>query len=235
MFLYYVPGAANATAETIESAGLSHALDPGSIIGVQVTRGPDDKNGIVIASADAPANIVGHYPGSQTWRQAPGGVYWVGIDERKRPTPESLMRPDALNGHAVELADGNQWIIPVARSFAQDDGELRYYCSLPHGVDLDDDGNWTVGSIRPRYAELWALAEKWWDAKQSATVDDNSVSLDFGEIHDSALAALKCNYRVGKVEVVLLGLFAGSSAVAILDALIDMPSLDEILKKKADT
>ena len=233
-FLYYLPQQSRVTAEVIDASDLRYALEPGHVTTCQVVRGPDGQSGLVIAESSAPATIIGYHEQSQTWRSAPKKPYWVGIDARKKPKPESLKRPNALSGHLVELADGNRWMVPVARAFLEDDGDLRYYCALPHTVDLDEDGHWMVGNVQERYSHLWLIAEKWWDAKKSATVGDSRVSLDFGELHDSALAALQCNYRLGKVECVLLGLFAGSSAVAVLDALIDLPALEDVLKKKAD-
>ena len=55
---------------------------------------------------------------------------------------------------------------------------------------------------------------------------------EFADVNDAALLALATNYRVGKAEVVLLGLFDDRATVEILKALIDWPTISAWLKKK---
>lgn len=235
MFVYYFPGERRVTAEMIKVEGLEYALDPGKLTSCQVHGGPDGGAGVVCGGANVMASRVGHFQQHQTWRKCPRHDHWVGLDQRFIPQPEQLLRPEALRGHLVTLGDGNQWLVPVARAFFSEGDELRYYCALPHQVDLDDDGHWVVGDVARTFRHLWDLASKYWDCKHESAVEGDQVTLEFDELHDAALTALAANYRLGKVEAVLLELFKGDAAVQVLEALIDAPTLADLIKKKADT
>ena len=148
---------------------------------------------------------------------------------------------------------------------AGDNGELSgWYHALPRSVDLDDAGQWTYGDVLPRYRWLWELAlgwfDVWWEAffrvEESETdgeQEDDSQGpaargegrdsektlalklYDLSELATAATAVLAANYRVGKTEVVMLGLFDGEGPMReILGALIDWPFVVSWFKKKAD-
>ena len=116
-FLYYFPGLnGKPTAEQIAAAGLSYALGDGARVTYCGCRGgPDDGSGQVVAAGQAE---VGYYPEKQRWQKIPGQNVFVGMDKEKPPGPDDLIRRDALDGHPVELGDGQLWSIPVARAHA---------------------------------------------------------------------------------------------------------------------
>jgi len=246
--LYYLPDAARARlTEAIDAAGLGYAFD-GPPIPCEVTRGPQAAQpaGLVVADkGSAPDHMVRLDPDAQTWRPIPGSDAMVGVYTDAPPTPELLARADLLPGHPVELADGQTYIAPVARGLAMDDeaGPTGWTLALPQTVGLDPAGAWTAGDVVPRYRALWAAACHWWDAKHQALdagPDDDqpdaatvAFTFDFASLLDAALTVLAANYRVGRPEVALLGLFDDASAVRLLDAAIDWPTVQAWLKKKA--
>ena len=161
---------------------------------------------------------------------------FVGFYSDSTPTPEELLRKDALGGHAVRLGDGNDWIIPVARGAAEESGELRYFAKVPRRLDMDENGAWISGGIAPRFAELWGVACKFWDAFTGAgvekTADGVAVRMEFNDLVDGAVMALATNYRLRATEAALLGLLDEENCGAILRAVIDWPTVESFLQKK---
>ena len=156
------------------------------------------------------------------------------------PTPENLERAARLDGHPVILADGAAWLVPVARGLTPEDGQMCYYNRLPQVAGLDDAGRWTTGGIVPHYRRLWDLAGKWWDARYAGDVKENpdgtaTAELDgfdtLADIFDAATEVLQANYRIGKPEVATLGILTAPHARAVLDALIDGPTMAAWQKK----
>lgn len=204
--------------------------------------------------ASKPCDIVGHpvhvdpkhlgyHPDRQTWLRIPGSEAWVGYWKDDPPNAKSLQREHMMNGHQVLLGDGDveeSYAIPVARAFVDDGSDaLRYRINLPTATGMDPDGNWVSGSVIPSYAELWAIAEQWWDefsgaVMQKTHVDGKGVEFDFRGFRDAGLLALATNYRVGIPEVAALGLFDDRSVLDIMMALIDWPTMEQWDKKKAN-
>jgi hypothetical protein len=145
---------------------------------------------------------------------------WCGHNEQL-PGPDDLKRSKQLTGHLVQLGDGQEWLIPIARSWAEEDGDIRYRVELPRRVGLDEDGEWQPGEVSRRYTELWAVAEQ------------HMQGMEYGQLNDGALCALQTNYAIGKYEQDALGLFEDDSVLAVLSALNDLPGYQEIVKKKA--
>ena len=141
------------------------------------------------------------------------------------------------------LADGREWLCPIARGAIDSDGELGWCQNLPAAVGLDAEGEWTRQGVVAKYAPLWAVAMRWWDAFAAASPDEDDepdaeaektqIRFEFADVNDAALLALATNYRVGKAEVALLGLFDDRATVEILKALIDWPTIQGWIKKKA--
>ncbi|HRS28497.1 MAG TPA: hypothetical protein P5255_09545 [Phycisphaerae bacterium] len=236
-FLYWAPG------DQLPE-GLEH-LDGLRLTQAGVLRSPDgaSKPGVVLADeAHLAGQRLGLYPDEQTWRRVPGCQAWVGFYRAARPTPADLQRPTLLAGHAVRLADGQEWIAPIARGCVDDEAELRCYVALPRRSELDDDGRWVPGPVAERYGKLWECAVRFWDAfvgaKPLATTPSDesgaptSLSLEFTELHETATAALAANYWVSAPELALLGALDEGTAVAVCQALIDWPTIARWLEKK---
>jgi len=238
-FVYFLPDRNGRPADAdLVAAGLAHLVPAGPCR--QVTAGPGGAAGVVFAAAATDSRGVGFWPDRQTWRKVPGGPAWCGMFHHPElpPAPADLARPDALPGHTVRLADGRAWVVPLARALAEEDETLTAYQALPQTTTVDEDGRWQPGGLLPRFETLWAAALGWWGAKTAADVDTAPAgegaraTLDFDGLHDAALLALATNYRLGKAEVALLGLFSQPAVVDVLDALVDWPVLVRWLKKK---
>lgn len=240
-FLYYLPGKdRNTGLVAIRAAGLGYAFDRQPTVG-RVENFPPGGGppGVVLADGDA-VQVVAVQPDRQRWRKAPGAEHWVGMfTDAEPPGPGDLVRASPLPGHAVELADGKEWIVPTARAWSETEGGHGWSRALPGMVDLDDDGKWTVGDVEPRYAGLWQIAEQWYDTIAAPTeTEDGDFLIDFGDVQAAAVTALQANYRIGPAGVVLLKLFTTQTAYQVLNALIDWPTVtrwlkDEDEKKKA--
>ena len=252
--LYYLPNQTRAIKlPEVRALGLGYAFDS-RMVACGVAKGPDDQQGAVIGD-DRHLELahIGYYPDRQRWLKIPKQDAWVGLTLHARPRPEELLRSRALRGHRVKLRDGQEWEIPVARALIEDAGELLHRCELPAGTSLDADGNWTRGALDEAEAQLWEIAQNWWAAYTAAirpaTIDpaeddeetetpapvQSAVTFDFAGLNDAALTALAYNYRLGKAEVALLGLFDDQCAAEILKAVTDWPTFLEFIKKKLAT
>ena len=234
-FLYFIPGAGAGVGLTdFERAGIGSAW-PAERTKRETLQGPIGQGqGVVVADSRLGESRVGVFPDRQTWHKVPGSTAWCGYYSEDPPTPDDLLRADPLPGHRVTLADGRPWLVPVARGVAED----GWYHTLPRLSTLDESGDWTPGDVVPRYRELWETACKWWDAINEAQVEPTAegarLTLDFAGIHDAAVVALAANYRVGRTEAAVLGLFDDRCVRDVLDALIDGPTLIEFAKKKIE-
>lgn len=206
-FLYFIPGAPRDPSVTIiQGYGLSYALTSQSFLSVQQNGGPagGGVQGFMYAMKEygCDAFDLKYEPDAQTWRQIPKTDAWVGFWNDRPPTPTDLVRDEALAGFWVDLDDGNSWLCPVARKF--DTGE----CSLQAKIEVDQvSGAWISGALSEKNAILFETACAF-HVGVKAIKDDGVVSFEFeGTLLDAALLALSTNYRLGKVEVVMLGLF----------------------------
>jgi len=232
--LYYIPGASGSLdRDAAEAAGIGHAF-AGTSISSRECGGPDGGRGQVVG---VDGSLVGYFPDRQTWTLAAwlGDGVWIGVDGDVEP--ESLERDEIVPGHLVTLADGRQWRIPVARMVS----EVGAFVALPTRRSLDESGKWVAGEVVERYSRLWDYASRYWDAvfgsaQEVADSDGEervSLTFDFDGQTDAAVEALSANYRIGKGEASALEILDDGSVSAILNALVDIPSLVELKKKRA--
>lgn len=169
-------------------------------------------------------------PGSRPhWEEHPlrKGV-WVGWDPDCPPKPEDLARPKQQAGHWVKLADGNEWLIPVARRPAGGS-------PFPRRIKFDAAGEPAVDA-QPSDAEhrwLWEQACRYWDAvtmaAEAADGQATTVQVTVGDTIQLAARALALNYRLSTAEVSMLGLLSTDLLSPICDALCDWPSLAALM------
>ena len=242
-FLYYLPRRGPGTdLAALRTLGLGYAFE-GPVTATGCQRGPDGGSGVVVANPAAiTGGQVGYYADRQVWRKTVLGLRssvlgaedqrpktkdppcWVGHYAESPPTPADLGRPKMLTGHLVELLDGNRWLVPLARGWTEEDGEIRWYQAMPRVSTLGDDGQWVPGPVQKKFAPLWDLAMRWYEAERGAA---DGKTFDFSGIHDAAVEALQANYRLGPAEAALLGLLTPQKAREVLDVLIDRPTLLE--------
>jgi hypothetical protein len=239
MLLYFVPGGTlGVDRPQLIEAGIGYAFEGPTIGRRQVTCGPSGNPGLIMA-ADPPEDAaVGYYPDRQRWQAIAGSAAWVGLETERPPTPDELSRAQPLRGHWIGLADDQQYLVPTARCWVEEDGELRWVHGLPRTSQLDAEGRWSAGEILPRYATLWQYAVRWEEARFGVSLDEptkpikDAQELSFQDAHQAAVVALAANYRLGPTEVSLLGLLTAELAVTVLDALIDLPTREAWVKKK---
>jgi hypothetical protein len=233
-FLYHLPSVTRSIPHSsFAEYGIGHAFDKTKRpTVVDVTNGPGGSGGIVLADErHIEAVKIGYYPDKQTWRQVPRSEAWVGFYADDRPIPKDCARDQMLNGHPVRLGDDNLWIVPVARRFSDENGELCQRVALPVGNDLNASGEWVMNGILPRYQRLWDIAVAWFDAFHLG-LEESSEVLALSWVLDSASEVLASNYRIGRAECAALGLMNGQSSMAILDAVADVPTLKLLSEKK---
>jgi len=238
-FLYYLPGQTRGslTDRNLADMGLAYALER-PWTAAQVTTGPDAAGGLILGPNNHPD--VGYYQDRQQWQALLAGP-WVGWLPADKPGPADLARSEQLSGQLVRLGDGQEWLVPLARGQSEQDGALVWFCALERKMELTAAGNWAPADVVERWAQLWRLAETWQAARWGANIDDapegaDNVSLAVEMTNDEAAAgavlALQANYRLGPVEAGILGLLTSRTMVAVLDALIDVATVWEYLKKK---
>ena len=252
--LYYLPGEDaqrphSVTRERVDELGLGHAFDGAKFTPSGVhQKGPDGGSGVIVADGSR-VDKIGYYPERQTWRKVGGSAVYVGHYRDQRPTAADLARAELVDGVPLKLADGDLWLIPLARGWNGSEQNTGWYHGLPRRNDVDDAGQWVPGDVLPRYKRLWEVATSWWDAKQAAiaaaalreegssqrgeeTIGAEFDFNDFGGLNDAAAYVLSVNYRVSKTEIGLLGLFDTETAERILDATCDWNTVVAWVQKK---
>ena len=238
--LYYLPNEAGSiTLEKARAAGLGYAFDRPSISTGQVPAGPGDASGVIFFYGDPPAGGVAYRPEAQTWRKIPGleSGAWVGRVNAETILPESVARAQQLDGHQVELGDGQQWLVPIALAAPEDqDQQLLLHPALPRRLGLDDAGQWQPAGPILRYEPLWQAACKFWEGFRLGQFDAQTSAAEVECNEDdscaAAITALAANYRLGPAEVDVLGLFDEQCIGRILLAMIDWDGCQAWLEKK---
>lgn len=237
-FLYFLEEARESQLrEILPMRGLGHVVSDG-LQSRGCSTGPGAAAGIVVADRDrVPTRRVGFFPAQQIWRRVPGQEgAWVGVTDQSRPGPVDLARKKMLDGHEVELGDGNRWLVPVAMAWSS--SPIRACGRLPCVMDLDADGSWVYGDVEATYCDLWRLAQEWTDTKgrvadyihthgTSEGLDDPHLYNDW--VYARSVEILAVNYVIDQTEAALLGLFVTDRKWLLLDTLIDDQGLKEII------
>jgi len=232
-FLYFIEQARAATGETLAAAGLTDV-----VVGTPTAResiagpGPAKRGGVVIAAGEY-GQDVGFWPDRQTWAPIPGrdGVYVGTTDAEPAPGPGDLERAEMIDGPAVRLADGADWIVPVGRCFP---GGTR----LPSSMAIGPDGA-LVTEILPRFAAAGRMADRIWDAiatQAGRPADPEAPTvIDDMEIFEMAVGILSLNYRIGAAEASALRILTTTNILGVLEAFVDWPAWVAYGKKNAPT
>mgnify|MGYP000364328152 CR=1 FL=1 len=214
-YLLFLPNAKN-RATALQEASLSSVA--GGEKWFESPSTPSDEPGLFCAWGDPknPANDVAlvYDPSRQTWKRGPGGKWWLGIQNDRRPGPNDLRRANQIGGKLVTLADGNEWVMPNV-------------ISLPAVFDLDDNGN-EVKRTRDEWRHIeeragWALGVLV-ESARSRLMDESTCRRYVGEM-------LSVNYRVTPEIAYLLGLIDSETWVVAMASTVDA---ERMLKLRAE-
>lgn len=239
-FVYFLPNAARdqVTIQRLRDVGLGYAFED-RVSSALVVRGPDGQRGMLVGDPQrVDENQLGYFPDRQHWREmppAPGGAgpIWLGWPQNVKLRPEDLCREEQIKGYWVRLADGQKWLVPIARkSLPDEENALRYAIALPHVAGINASGEWANDRVVPAYEPLWQVASAFWESLLGAVVDGENATLNFSDTLDSAVKALAANYRIGPAEATALELLTMECAVEVLQSLVDWPTLKEWFAKR---
>ncbi len=209
--------------------GMAYALADCGFSRVKSFTGPGKKGGVVLKPEWAPLEVKPLVDlKAQRWKRIQETPGWVGLVGDERPGPTQLGRPRQVQGHWVRLADGNDWLVPVARRVT---GDLNF----PAALHRDEKGVWSAGEVLPAYRDLWDTACRIWDALFAEITKGRDLTIDVTVEADAAVEALAVNYRVGPTEVELLGLLTTTDVAEVLKALIDWPRVEQALAEQKKT
>jgi len=229
-FLYYLPEG--------QPAGVFLERRKAVFGDLQVARrgcvGPDGSKGALLIPAVKHPPQPRYLANEQTWREIPAKPdapsWWIGYETSRRPGPDDLVRRNALfSGHPVTLEDGREWRAPVARF-------LNGATALPQSLGLNDAGELAPVPLNGHNA-LWERAVGFWD-RFMAAIEQTAAGeepLPVQEDWRTAVVALQQNYHIGVEEVGVLRILGTESAVRVLQALIDLPSLETIIEEQKKT
>ena len=232
-FNYFLPGRRSVTLDELLQLGLGHVFEPETAAPPKtpftpcgVTNGPGGQHGLIVSPSD---QYCGYYQQRQVWKREVGGDYWVGMWKDQPPTPDTLARANLIPGQWVRLGDGHAWLFPTARHWGEEDDRVVWECGLPSRLTRDDSGRWVSGDVKPRYQELWRLATELLEAIWAGT------ATQFAERDNLVIECLRCNYRVSAIEIDLLGVHDQQLRERAVEVLLDIDTLDTLLKKKLTT
>lgn len=222
-FLYAISNVNTVTAKTLTECGLD-----GTFAGRAFSQrayssgGPGGDKCVLITAGEA--KHLFYKPEEQKWQKSADGKYRIGIQIEEPPTPNELSRKKQLAGHYVELADGNEWLIPVARV-------LTGGAALPQALILGANGEVFAEELT-EYAMFSDAAQKLWgDFEIENKVTNGMLTLDIAARMKLAIEALAYNYFIGAEEVNMLRLITSQNLGEIMAAIIDIPTLIEVSEK----
>ena len=243
-FLYYLPGAISASAEELKARGLDDRVD--EHVSYCECDGPDGTHGVICTVSKVEpggASPAARYSAGngQVWEKASDGDYWIGFNSDDRPAPEDLARgaDEQIQGHTVEMLDGQEWLVPCARVFPQGS-------ALPSALVLGPEGE-VIREPLEKFAGFSKRMERVWSALEVQMgwregSDDEADALDDTEGFANMAEALSLNYRIGAREISMLRLASNVTMTRVLLAAVDFPTVkrlgeemraEEIEKKKA--
>lgn len=237
--LYYFPGATGATHEHLEQAGLAHLVppgEPGPEFADILAGGPDGGRGLLATwrglDPDHGPKTLGLRPEIR-WQPArpdpsqglAAGRYWLGIEADRPTTPTSLQRKQRFAGDPVRLADGQEWIVPIANQ-------------LPHSHGLDAHGE-HCRRLDPAYQWFWEESERFAQA-MAAKLDEyerdgrkgKKIPILLKDAWHYCCRVLALNYRLDAELIDALGLLDDGAMVRLVTATLEAPQCVATIDEK---
>lgn len=228
--LFYVPGGLQGgnRLELLVKVGLGF-LAKESVSWTDIAAaGPDGGQGLVYTinsndqelRIDSPTNIEGC-----DWQPAwideanglPAGRYWLGRVRGKPVPPASLARSRQFPGENLTLADGNEWLIPIARR-------------LPMNHGLDAQGRFSRVP-KPEHCDYFEQAERML-AEVFTAVESDQDRVSIQDANSFAVKAIAKNYLVNRDVVAWLGLLDDECLGRITQIAIDLKNIIQYVREK---
>lgn len=225
-FIYAIKNTSVLSGAVLEKTGLGRVFDePGKVQTTTSTEGPGGKP--CLLCGNVPPRSLRFKPDEQKWTDGNDGQYYVGFYVDDPPKPAGLARKNQLAGHEIELGDGNKWLIPVARKFAE--GSV-----LPVALGIGANGQIITDELE-EFAGFSGRAEKyyrdflkWLGDIEGCNETDTAFRIKL------ALEALTTNYQLGCEEPFAMKLITSKNLTAILEAIIDVPTIVEVTRQAAE-
>lgn len=198
-------------------------------------NGPEGKRGVLIFEGEVPSARCKYQEDRQRWIKwgdTPAGPAWVGVWEDDKPGPKDLQRSpkEFLRGHAIELEDGNQWVVPTIM-YSTDQ------LAVPSTIGMNDQGE-LVKAPLPIYADVIETGRKVLNMMmvlKGFETADPTIYVREADQFRWIVDVLALNYRVGLPEVSLLEILSDRNFPLCTYAAVGfdlLKRLEEISKKK---
>ena len=218
-FLYYVPGMQSLATPLSALAHLGKSLSQRGVF----SKGPDGGGGLLLARGARGMPAMKIDLERQDWTEAAGAGFWLATEWGGAPGPFDLVRREPIGGHFVTLADGNDWLVPTARS------DVRQI-DLPRSLRLGPNGEW-VSETLPEFLSFCDRVEAAHDCfremlkaqREYRAIDQTVPDADLIAL---AIEGLAINYHVSAQEVSVLGLLTSANIHSIIGALFDWPTIE---------
>lgn len=221
-FIYAVNNESVLSAAVLDRCELRNILkDPGKLPAVSSITGP---GGRCVLFGDVPVSSLRYQPEAQQWIESYNKKYYIGLSLESPPVASELARKKQLAGHMVDLGNGEKWLIPVARKFAEG-------CGLPVSLAIGSKGEIIIDPL-PEYAEFSRRAEMYYnDTLRKWDWLDGECEMDGRHIMLLAIEAIMWNYHLSFEEIRLLALITSKNLHPICEATIDRPTVEEVAKQ----
>jgi len=168
------------------------------------------------------ASVMAFQPELQRWEAGPGGRdlpagrFWLGQEIRRPVQPHDILRVETHRGRWVALADGNQWLIPVARH-------------LPHSWGLDEAGDVCRKPKQPFAAFCGSAGAIFLELTQRVA---GAMPLTLSCEWSYVCQALAINYKLTPEVISFLGLLDDDAAAAVAAATIELDLIEQVADEK---
>lgn len=217
--LVFVPGEKSdhdGVRKRIADAECSVLLDRCEVETRGVRNGPGSQDGLVLAgfsgSCGDAERQVGYWRDSQAWQKIPWADVWTGIPNDGLD-PDTLLREDVYDSHAMRLADGRRWKIPIVRLFPQ----LFTYA----------ESGALQAEPTPRCATVFKAV---WSVLEGVTADGDST-VPYEDLLRVCSDLLALNYRVDRFSGAnLLRIWDQTAMINTVMAAVDAPGLERLIE-----
>lgn len=227
MFFVFMPNAKSLT----PSLRAQHRLDEILPASETVTREVVDSHhgpGLLCGWKTTQTDLLRISSEGQRWSNRWQYSSMIGTWESHPVLPTIIRRQNTLPGPSVTLLDGQQWTIPLLRSWHESDPLPRWTNELPRLLGQSTEtGELTVGDVIPKYTELF---------DRSIRIADSLLGGDAGQMQDTdaqqfAIDLLSVNHHVDTSVVIHLQLLHAGLCGEIIRAALDLQTLSAALKK----